>query len=69
MVLAPIVNDMKKYYLERGKLGIEVLKADVRKGKFGRVDVLVVPIEGYGEEWVYETSLKTKKPENLKPIK
>ena len=60
---------MKKFYLERGNLGIEVLKADRRTGKFGRVDVLVVPIAGYGEEWVYEEKLKTTPNPKKKLVK
>ena len=59
---------MSKVYYEIDGLKIEVIVCKERAGQFGRVDVLIVPVAGSGEKWVYKEKLLKSDPNLAKKI-
>lgn len=53
---------MSKIYYESDGLKIEVIVCKERAGQFGRIDVLIVPVAGSGEKWVYKEKLLVSDP-------
>ena len=50
---------IKRYFYKLGIFLVEV-KILERRANFNRTDVLITPMKGEGQKWIYEGKLKVK---------